>query len=180
MNVRPIRLCIVALAVLATPLHAGEFQAATAAIRASYDVGSLSVPDTDRGIGGGVALRAGFGDRHVSWEVGAELDVAGYTGAGDGDPIFTLAATIHRRASLSEGAAFWRAGAGIGFLGLGADAVALPLTVGLGVDLAPRSSVGVELVAFERLTLAFSQGDPSTDFINGLGVELALRFGKRR
>ena len=180
MNVRPLRLCIVALAMLVAPLHAGEFQAATAAIRASYDVGTLSVPDTDRGIGGGVALRAGFGDRDISWEVGAELDVAGYTGAGDGDPIFTLAATIHRRASLGGGAAFWRAGAGVGFLGVGANAVALPLSVGLGVDLAPHSDVGVELVVFERLTLAFSQGDPSTDFINGLGVELALRFGRRR
>jgi len=180
MGVRAIRLCLVALAAFATPLHAGEFQAATAAIRASYDVGSLSVPDTDRGIGGGVALRAGFGDRDVSWEVGAELDVAGYTGAGDGDPIFTVAATIQRRASLGEGPGFWRAGAGVGLLGLGADAVALPLMVGIGVDLTPRSRVGVELLVVERLTLAFSSGDPPMDFINGLGVELALRFGRRR
>jgi hypothetical protein len=107
MKVRPIRICIVALVALTTPVHASEFQAVTAALHASYDVGTLSVPDTDRGTGGGVALRAGFGDRDISWEV------------------------------------------------------------------------GVELVAFERLTLAFSQGDPSTDFINGLGVELAVRFGRR-
>jgi hypothetical protein len=160
--------------------RAGGFQGIAVSLGAGWDVGSLSVPGTEQGLGGGVALRAAFGSERAAWELGAELDVAGYAGSADGDPLFLLAASLARRGALGSGAGFWRAGVGAGVFGVGADAAALPLSLGLGVDLTPRSSVGLELAAFERLTLAFSGGDPGADYVNSLGVELALRFGRGR
>lgn len=164
----------------ASPAWAAGFQGVTLAARAGYDVGGLSVPATEQGVGGGVALRAAFGSARAAWELGAELDVAGYVGAGDGDPLFLLAATVARRGSLGGGQGFWRAGIGAGRYGLGADAFALPLSVGLGLDLAPRARAAVELVAFERLALAFTGGDPGVEYVNTLGVELSLRVGRPR
>jgi hypothetical protein len=164
---------------LCAPAYAGGFQGITLAGRLGFDAGSLSVPDTGHGFGGGVALRSAFGDERKAWELGAELDVAGYTGSGDGDPLFQLALTLARRSSWGA-SGFWRAGAGAGLFGVGADAFALPLGIGMGIDLAPRSGTSVELMVFERLTLAFSDGTPGVDYVNTLGVELALRFGRRR
>jgi hypothetical protein len=165
---------------LAPALRAGEFRGVRVGVRAGFDVGSLSVPGTDHGIGGGVGLRAAFGDERAAWELGAELDVAGYVGAGDGDPLFLLAATIARRAGLGDGPGFWRAGLGAGIFGVGADAAALPVSVGLGLDLAPRAGVGVELMAYDRFTLAFTGGDPGVDYVNSLGIELSVRFARPR
>lgn len=72
--------------------------------------------------------------------------------------------------------AYWLAGAGAGVLGIAGGRAALPLRAGLGISLG--GGTGVDLALFNRFTVLFGSGDPSVDFINSVGLELALRFGR--
>lgn len=151
------------------------------AARLSFDVGSVFVSGTDNGIGGGVGLRLAFGDERVVWEVGGELDVAGYSGEGDGDPIFTGTLLVSRRgfaASGGDARGYWTVGFGVGGLGVAGSGLVLPLKFGFGVSLGHGGGAGLELGVFNRFNLILTGGDPGTEFLNNLGVEAALRFGR--
>jgi len=61
-------------------------------------------------------------------------------------------------------------------LGIAGGRAALPLRAGLGVSVG--GDTGVDLAIFNRFTVPFGSGDPAVDFINSVGLELALRFGR--
>jgi hypothetical protein len=161
---------------------AAELIAVSLAARGSYDVGSVSVPGTDQGLGAGASLRLAFRAERGAWELSLDHDVAGYSGAGDGDPILQFAVTVSRRRELGAPGGglrpYWSIGGGLGFLGLGASGGILPLRATLGLAFLTDRNAGLELALFERATLIYGGGDPSFDFINGVGIELALRFGR--
>jgi hypothetical protein len=169
----PVLLCAAAL-----PAQA-EFQSVLPAAALSRDAGGAFVPGSDSGLGLGLALRARFGDARVQWEWGGELAVAGYATEADSDPILQLTASLARRQALGDsGRFFWLAGVGAGVVGIGGSGAAFPLRLGLGAAIWRDKPVGLELTAFDRLAVFVSEGNPSVDTINGLGVELAVRFGR--
>ena len=161
---------------------AAEWRGLSLGLRASHDVGSPFVSGTESGTGGGAFVRGSVGGDEVEWQFGAELDIAGYTGEGDSDPIAQLTGNVARRAWLGRRDAstrgFWSLGAGAGIVAIAGSAAAFPLQLKLGVALGRGQSVGVELAAVERLTLVVKEGDPAVEPINGLGLELAIRFGR--
>ncbi len=65
-----------------------------------------------------------------------------------------------------------------GVVGVAGSAAAFPLQAKLRVALARDQAVSFELAAVERLTLVVKEGDPGSEPINGLGLELAIRFGR--
>src|SRR5919106_7006031 len=79
-----------------------EFRSVSLSGRVSFDAGSIFVPGVESGIGGGVGARVGFGDARGQWELGFDADLAGYVGAGDGDPILQLAGSVGRRGYLES------------------------------------------------------------------------------
>src|SRR5262245_41001770 len=114
-------LAAILLAGLARPA-AAEVRGAWLAVRSGYDVGSVAVPDTESGLGLGASLRLALGD---AWLLGLDADIAGYTGAADGDPILHLAVSATRRWELGSSAAsggsqrpYASLGAGVGVQGL--------------------------------------------------------------
>ena len=111
------------------------------AARASRDVGTVFVSGTESGPGGGIGVRASFGD-----DAGARP--------------------------------WWSLGAGVGGLAIAGGAAAFPVRVALGVSLAPDSDLGLEASVFNRFVLTSKSGDPSTEYINATGVEIAIRFGR--
>ncbi len=170
-------LCLLSLA-WALPARA-EFRSVLPAFSLSRDHGGAFVPGSDSGLGAGAAVRARFGGDRVQWEVGGELVIGGYATEADSDPILQLAATVARRQVLEEGSRFfWTMGAGAGLVGLGGSGAAFPLRLGAGVAFGRGAPVGLELTAFDRLVVFVSDGDPRVDTINGLGLELAVRFGR--
>jgi hypothetical protein len=170
-----------AAAVLAPSLAAAEMRSLSLAARVNRDVGTVFVSGTESGPGGGIGVRLSFGDDDVRWEPEAGLDLAGYSGQGDGDPIVMGTVMVSRRAFFSSddtGARpWWSIGAGAGMVAIAGAAAGFPVRVALGVSLAPRSPVGLEASVFNRFTLTSKSGDPSTEYINSTGVELAVRFG---
>ncbi|HET8647763.1 MAG TPA: hypothetical protein VFO85_19850, partial [Vicinamibacteria bacterium] len=156
-----------------------QLRSVAVAGRLSFDVGSVFVSDTDRGIGGGLGLRLAFGDERAVWEVGGELDVAGYVGEGDGDPIVTAAVLVsYRGFSDGEGVrAYWTAGVGVGALGIAGGGLVIPFKAGAGVSVGHDGPAGLQIGVFDRFNLITTGGDPSREFINNLGVEVALRLG---
>src|SRR5687768_621805 len=121
---------------LPASLHA-QTRSVSVAGRISYDRGGVFVSGTGSGIGGGLGVRLAFGDERAVWEVGAELDVAGYSGEGDGDPIFTGAVLVSHRA-FSDGngvRAYWTVGLGAGAVGVAGSGFVLPFKVGAGLSL---------------------------------------------
>lgn len=161
---------------------AAESQGVSLALRGSYDVGSVSVPGTQDGLGAGLGVRAAFGAGRVTWEIGLDHDVAGYTGSGDGDPILQLALLVSRRSELGPTNAssrpYWSVAVGVGALGLGATGATLPLRGALGIAFFSGRSVGLDVAVFDRFMPIFGGGSPPVDFLNGVGVEVALRFGR--
>jgi hypothetical protein len=159
-----------------------ELLSISVAARASRDVGTVFVSGTESGPGGGIGVRASFGDDDVRWEPELAIDVAGYSGEGDGDPIFQGAFIVSRRAFFfGDGAGprpWWSLGAGVGGLAIAGGAAAFPIRAALGVSIAPDSSLGLEASVFNRFTLTSRSGDPSTEYINSTGVEIAVRFGR--
>jgi hypothetical protein len=175
----PVTLALLGLPAVTT---SAEFRGVRLALRGSWDVGSVSVPGTEAGVGAGLGVRAAFGAGRVTWEIGLDHDIAGYTGSGDGDPILQLALLVSRRserASLGKRSTpYWSVATGVGALGLGATGVTLPLRGALGVSLFSDKGVGLDLAVFERFLLIHGGGSPSLDFLNGIGLELTLRFGR--
>lgn len=147
-------------------------------VKGTYDVGTPFVTGTASGLGAGAALRFTFGADHTRWELSLDADIAGFTGEGDGDPILQLAASLGRREYIGHAAPrlYWFAGAGAGILGLAGARTAFPLRVGLGVSVG--GATGLDLALFERFTVLHGSGDPAFDYINTVGVEVALRFGR--
>src|SRR5688572_11958165 len=89
----------VAAALLIAPLPASaDLLSVAAAVRVSRDIGTVFVSGTESGPGGGIGVRASFGDDDVRWEPELSIDVAGYSGEADGDPIFQGAFMLSRRA----------------------------------------------------------------------------------
>ena len=173
-----LRAPVVIASLLAWPLAAGAAVHVTVPARLSYDVGTVSVSETASGIGGGLGLRLAFGGQRGVWEVGAELDVAGYAGEGDGDPIFTGTVLVSRRGFASNGdvRGYWTVGFGIGGLAVGGSGLVLPLKVGAGASLGHGGPVGLQIGVFDRFNLVRSGGVSET--LNNLGVEVALRLGR--
>jgi hypothetical protein len=170
------------LLISSLPLRADVLAVAVAA-RVSRDVGTVFVSGTESGPGGGIGVRASFGDDDVRWEPELSIDVAGYSGEGDGDPIFQGAILVSRRAFFffhgDRGARpWWSVGAGVGGLAIAGGGAIFPARVALGVSLAPDSDLGIEASVFNRFTLTSRSGDPSTEYINSTGVEIAVRFGR--
>ena len=170
-----------AAAVLAPSLAIAEVRSLAVAGRVSHDVGTVFVSGTESGPGGGIGARLSFGDDDVRWEPEVGLDVAGFRGQGDGDPIVMGTVMVSRRAFFfydDQGARpWWSIGAGAGMAAIAGAAAAFPIRVALGVSLAPRDSIGMEASIFNRFTLTSKSGDPSTEYVNATGVELAIRFG---
>jgi hypothetical protein len=149
--------------------------------RIGRDVGTLFVSGTESGTGGGVGLRFSFGDADARWEPEIDMDVAGYKGQGDGDPVVQASLMLSRRAFLGRGTdarPWWSLGAGAGWARIAGAATIFPVRLALGLSIAPQSSVGLEASLFNRFTLATGSGDPGTEYINTAGVEVAVRFGK--
>jgi hypothetical protein len=158
---------------------AAEVRSFSLGVKGTYDAGTVFVADVATGLGAGAAMRLTFGGEDARWELALDADIAGFSGEGDGDPILQLAASAARRGYFGEGTGsrpYWFAGAGTGVLGIAGGGAALPLRAGLGVSLG--GDTGVDLAVFNRFTLIFGSGDPSVDFINSVGLELALRFGR--
>jgi hypothetical protein len=175
-------LAATALPSLAPGPAAADFRSASFAVRSGYDVGSVAVPGTDDGLGLGGSLRIALGDTGGAWELGAEADIAGYSGSADGDPILHLAFMASRRwdfgAPGDSSRAYGCIGAGIGLQGLATGGTVFPLRAALGIALFARSTVGLELALYERVAPVHGDGDPAWEFVNSVGVELALRFGR--
>jgi hypothetical protein len=116
------------------------------------------------------------------WELGAEADIAGYTGSADGDPILHLAFIASRRwdfgAPDASSRAYCSIGGGLGLQGLATGGTVLPLRAALGLALFGTSPVGLDLALYERFAPVHGDGDPAWEFVNSVGVELALRFGR--
>lgn len=157
-----------------------EVQSASLAVRRGYDVGSVAVPDTDGGLGLGASLRLALGDGG-DWVLGLEGDVAGYSGSADGDPILHLALVASRRWDLSPPDASKRLyttlGAGVGVQGLASGGAVFPVRAALGVDVFARNTIGLDLSLYERFAPVRSDGDPAWEFVNSVGLEIAVRFG---
>jgi hypothetical protein len=179
---RRIRGLALVLALVASPASA-ELRGLAVAARVNHDVGTIFVSGTEKGPGGGVALRLSFGDDDVRWEPEVAIDVAGFSGEGDGDPIFMGTLILARKSYFGYGGragarTWWSLGAGAGALAIGGGGAVFPARIALGVTLAPDSDFGLELSAFNRFALTSTGGDPSTEYINSTGVELAVRFGR--
>jgi hypothetical protein len=180
---RLISLALVACLPVATA--SADFRGVLVSGRLSYDVGNAYVPDTASGVGGGVGLRFLLGGRDHPLELGLELNLAGYESSGDGDAILTVSATIAWRRYLAaegDGARpYWSVGTGWGGVFIaGSDEAAVPLRIALGISLARRNGIGLDVAVFNRLTLIPMGDFPGTKLINGTGIELAIRFGGRR
>lgn len=173
-----------AAALLAAPLPArADMLGVSVAGRVSRDVGTVFVSGTESGPGGGIGVRGSFGDDDVRWEPEISIDVAGYSGEGDGDPIFQGALLVSRRAFFFFGGdrgarPWWSIGAGVGGLAIAGGGAIFPVRAALGVSIAPESDLGFEASVFNRFTLTSRSGDPSTEYINSTGVEIAVRFGR--
>ncbi len=184
MSLRPrflLSAAVLALAV-ASPSRADVMSVAVAG-RVSRDIGTVFVSGTESGPGGGIGVRASFGDDDVRWEPELAIDVAGFRGEGDGDPIFQGYVLVSRRQFFffagDRGARpWWSVGAGVGGLAIAGGGAIFPARVALGVSLAPGSDVGIEASVFNRFVLTSRSGDPSTEYINATGVEIAVRFGR--
>ena len=166
-------------ATLASPAPAAADSSFSLGAKATYDAGTRFVPGVQSGIGAGAALRLTFGDDRRRWELALDADIAGYQGEGDGDPILQLAASLARRGYFGDGPGarpYWFAGAGAGVLGIAGGGAAFPLRAGLGVSVG--GDLGLDFAVFNRLTPVVGSGDPAVDFINSIGVELSLRFGR--
>src|SRR5688572_8876480 len=87
-----------ALAIAGAAPVSAEILSVSVAGRVSRDVGTVFVSGTESGPGGGIGVRASFGDDDVRWEPELSIDVAGFRGEGDGDPIFQGAFLVSRRA----------------------------------------------------------------------------------
>lgn len=176
---RLLRTASILLVATATPAPArAELRSASVAGTLSFDAGTKFVSGVQKGTGGGLGLRIAFGDDRGEWTLGADADLAGFTGEADGDPILQLTGSLSRRGYIeAEGAGrpFWFVGAGAGIMGIAGPGAAFPLKAGLGVALG--RGAGLDLALFNRFTLVYGEGDPAWDFINSIGVELSLRFG---
>jgi hypothetical protein len=179
---RCLPLLAAAALVLAPSLASAQMRSLALAGRLSRDVGTVFVSGTESGPGGGIAARLSFGDDDVRWEPEVGLDVAGFRGQGDGDPIVLGTIMVSRRAFFfyddESARPWWSIGAGAGMAAIADAAAAFPIRVALGVSLAPRDSLGMEASIFNRFTLTSKSGDPSTEYVNATGVELAIRFGR--
>jgi len=182
MRFRPFVLVLAAGLGAASPAAADLMSVAVAG-RVSRDVGTVFVSGTESGPGGGIGVRASFGDDDVRWEPELSIDVAGFSGEGDGDPIFQGAFLLSRRSYFffagDRGARpWWSLGAGVGGLAIAGGGAIFPARAALGVSIAPGSSLGLEASVFNRFVLTSRRGDPSTEYINATGVEIAVRFGR--
>lgn len=158
---------------------AAEWRSAGLALRASHDSGGVFVSSSQSGFGGGAALRAGFGSERVEWLLGIEVDIAGYTAEGDGDPIALLTGSVSRRQGLGTTRRFfWLAGAGAGLVGIAGSGAVFPVKAALGFVAGPRRPVSLEIAAFDRLAFVVTGSGASWDTVNSLGVEVSLRFGR--
>lgn len=180
LRVRPILAAVAgAVAALVPAPAAAGVQSFSVAAKGTFDAGTPFVTGVATGFGAGAALRLTFGGEDRRFEVALDADIAGFQGEGDGDPILQLAASVARRGYFGgdDGSrAYWFAGAGGGVLGLAGARAALPLRAGLGVSVG--GDTGVDLAVFNRFSVLFGSGDPSADFINSVGLEVALRFGR--
>jgi hypothetical protein len=179
---RPVALAAALAASLAAAPRAGAGVALAA--RLNHDTGTVFVSGKETGLGGGVGLRVAFArsDRGQV-ELGADLDVAGFSGEGDGDPIFIGTAHLSWKGFLGaprpgSARAFWSVGGGAGALGIAGAGAAFPLRVSLGVSLPWGTGAGLELAVFERLTLTNTGGDPAWQHVHSAGLELAVRLGR--
>lgn len=181
MSLRPAVPALLAASLLAVPARA-DVQSLVVAGRVSRDVGTVFVSGTESGPGGGIGARLSYGDDFVRWEPEVSVDIAGFKGEGDGDPILQAYVLVSRRQFFfydDRGARpWWSVGAGVGALAVAGGAATFPVRVALGVSLAPDSNVGLEASIFNRFTLTSRSGDPSTEYINSTGVEIAVRFGR--
>ena len=174
---------MVTLGVAAASPAGAELMSVAVAGRVSRDVGTAFVSETESGPGGGIGVRASFGDDDVRWEPELSIDVAGYRGEGDGDPILQGAVLVSRRAFFffhgDRGARpWWSLGAGVGGLAIAGGGAIFPARIAIGVSLAPDADLGIEASVFNRFVLTSRGGDPSTEYINATGVEIAIRFGR--
>ena len=172
-------LAAVAAATLVPAAADAEVRSFSLGAKGTYDAGTVFVTDVATGFGAGAALRLTFGDDDRRWDLAVDADIAGFQGEGDGDPILQLAASVARRGYFGgdDGPrAYWFAGAGVGALGLAGGAAAFPLRVGVAVSFG--GDVGLDLAVFERFTAVAGGGDPAFDYVNTIGVEAALRFGR--
>ena len=167
-----------ALAILwAAPAHA-QVHSVSVAGRLGYDVGDLFVSGTDSGLGGGLGVRLAFGDERAVWEIGAELDVAGYVGQGDGDPIFigTVLASYRGFSRPGPVRTYWTVGIGAGATAIAGSGFVLPFKAGVGIALGDWGPATAEIGVFDRFNLALTGDNPGKEYLNTVGIEVALRF----
>jgi hypothetical protein len=161
----------------AAPARA-QVHSVSVAGRLAYDAGGLFVSGTQSGLGGGLGVRVAFGDDRAVWEIGAELDVAGYTAEADGDPIFigTALASYRGFSRPAPVRTYWTVGIGLGGTAIAGAGLVLPFKAGFGITMGDWGPAAVEIGVYDRFNLVLTSGHPGKDYINSLGVEVALRF----
>jgi hypothetical protein len=161
---------------------AAQIRSVQAAAPLSRDAGTVFVGEKTSGIGGGVSLRLSFGGDHSRFEPEASIDVAGFSGDADGDPIFSGSALLaYKRCFGRAGAGarpWWSLGAGVGRLAIAGSGSVVPVRAALGVSLGHGGPFGLELSAFNRYAFANTHEDRPDEHINATGVELSIRFGR--
>ena len=177
------RILAAVLLVGLAPQPAGaDLRSVALAVRRGWDVGSVAVPGTDQGLGLGASLRVALGDTRGAWEFGVEADIAGYSGSADGDPILHLTVVASRRwdfgAPADSSRAYCSIGGGFGLQGIAAGGSVFPVRAALGLALFASRDVGLDVALYERFAPVHSGGDPAFEFVNSVGLELALRFGR--
>jgi hypothetical protein len=180
MRVMKLELAVPALLLLvfcAAPAHA-QVHSVSVATRLGYDVGTLFVSGTDSGLGGGLGVRLGFGDERAVWEIGAEVDVAGYVGQGDGDPIFigTVLASYRGFSRPAPVRTYWTVGIGASTVAIAGSGFLLPFKAGVGVVVGDWGPATVEIGVFDRFNLALGVDNQGKEYLNTFGVEIGLRF----
>ena len=183
MSLRPFHLLSAAAMLLAPAAARADMLSLSVAARASQDIGTTFVTGTESGPGGGIGVRAPFGDDSVRWEPELSVDIAGFSGEGDGDHIVQGTFLISRRAFFfyddAGGRPWWSIGTGVGGVWGPRGGAAFPIRVAIGVSLATDSPLGLEASIFNRFALVSIGGDSGgSGYINSTGVEIAVRFGR--
>ena len=183
MRPRPFLASSLALAALVAGSPAGaDVLSIAVAARASQAIGTTVVTGTESGPGGGIGVRASFGDDDVRWEPEVSVDIAGFKGERDGRAIVQATFLLARRSFFfyddAGGRPWWSIGAGVGGVTGSGGGAAFPMRVAIGVSLATESSLGLEASVFNRFTLVSTSGNGGSGYINATGVEIAVRFGR--
>jgi hypothetical protein len=146
----------------------------------TFDAGTFEVSGVETGIGGQIEMIGYTGPNATGPGVGAAIAVAGYSSAGDADPIFlTTLEGRYRRGLRTNPSAQWygELGTGLGLAwGAGSvDAAAIPVQAEVGLR-DPDGGLLWSLGLRERATLLIGSGSPPLDLLNSIQLVAGLGF----